>query len=323
MKRALPLLSFGLAACSGVQHALDPASEESAFISGLSWLLYGGATAIFLLVMAIAAYAVFGPESRKRLAHRKLIVGGGILFPVVTLTALMTYAFAGAPNLLLRGEPALHVEVTGEQYWWRVRYLDENGWAQFETANEIVVPANRTVAFHLRSADVIHSFWVPNLHGKLDMIPGHSKTMQVRPTRTGVYRGQCAEYCGTQHAKMAFTVEVVNEKDFERWHAARKATARIPDSPLLQRGRDVFLSAGCGSCHTVRGVNESRALGPDLTHVGSRRTLGAGAIPNSLGALAGWIADSQALKPGNRMPAFRNLQPGDLQAVAAYLASLE
>lgn len=322
--RALaPLVLVSIAGCRGMQHALDPASGEAQQIGTLSWLLYGGATLIFLAVMALAAYALFGPRSRARLAHRNLVIGGGIVFPAVTLTALMVYVFSGAPDLLLRGEPELRIEVTGEQFWWRVRYLDAEGRPQFETANEIVIPVDTTVAFRLRTADVIHSFWVPNLHGKLDMIPGHPKTMHVRPERTGLYRGQCAEYCGTQHAKMAFMLEVVAAEDFDRWRQTQQREARAPDAPLLARGREVFLASGCATCHAVRGTPASGALGPDLTHVGSRRTLGAGLLPNGIGALAGWIADSQALKPGNRMPAFNDLPAQDLQAVAAYLASLE
>lgn len=326
MRRARTLLLLPLvplAGCRGAQHALDPVSGEAAFISNLSWLLYGGATLIFVTVMALAAYAIFGPRGHNPLAHRGLIIGGGIVFPVVTLTALMIYAFVGAPNLLLRGEPELRIEVTGEQFWWRVRYLDAQGKAQFETANEIVIPEGITVAFHLRTADVIHSFWVPNLHGKLDMIPGHPKTMHVHAERTGQYRGQCAEYCGTQHAKMAFVVEVVAADVFEQWRRAQSNEARAPDTPLLQRGREVFLTSGCATCHTVRGTSMNGTLGPDLTHVGSRRTIGAGLLPNGIGALGGWIADSQALKPGNRMPAFNSLPAADLHAVAAYMASLE
>src|SRR5690606_9419730 len=147
--------------------------------------------------------------------------------------------------------------------------------------------------------------------------------MHVHPERMGRYRGQCAEYCGTQHAKMAFVIEVVAADAFEQWRSAQIGEARAPDTPLLQRGRDVFLSSGCATCHTVRGINVSDGLGPDLTHIGSRRTLGAGLLPNSAGALGGWIADSQALKPGNRMPAFTSLPAADLQAIAAYMASLE
>ena len=317
----LPLFA-STAGCRGVQHALDPISGEAAVISHMSWLLYGGAALIFVVVMALAAYAVFGPRGRNRLAHHGLIIGGGIVFPIVALTALMIYIFSGAPNLLLRGTPELHIEVTGEQFWWRVRYLDAGGKPQFETANEIVIPVDTTVAFHLRTADVIHSFWVPNLHGKLDMIPGHPKTMHVRPQRTGLYRGQCAEYCGTQHAKMAFMIEAVAADAFENWRRTQMQAARPPEGALLERGHDVFHASGCATCHTVRGANASGIIGPDLTHVGSRRTLGAGLLPNGVGALGGWIADSQALKPGNRMPTFTSLSAADLRAVAAYMASL-
>lgn len=320
--RALaPLVLVSIAGCRGMQHALDPASGEAQQIGTLSWLLYGGATLIFLAVMALAAYALFGPRSRARLAHRNLVIGGGIVFPAVTLTALMVYVFSGAPDLLLRGEPELRIEVTGEQFWWRVRYLDAEGRPQFETANEIVIPVDTTVAFRLRTADVIHSFWVPQLAGKLDMIPGRRNILRIQADAPGVYAGQCAEYCGGPHALMGFVVVAHAPGDFERWRAERLAPPAPPADAFAARGAQVFDAAGCGACHRVRGTAANGLAGPDLSYVGSRRSLGAGILPNNQGTLAGWVADSQAIKPGNRMPPYKVLTGEDLRALAAWLGS--
>ncbi len=323
MKGALCALLL-LPGCRGAQHVLDPRGPQAQVMADISWLLYISAALIFLVVMAIAAYAVFGPaHKRARLAHRGLIIGGGITFPIVALTALMIYVFAGAPDLLHRGKPMLHIEVVGEQFWWRVLYLDKNGRPQLETANEIHIPVGVTVELRLRSADVIHSFWVPSLHGKLDMIPGHVNTMRMQADRAGVSRGQCAEYCGAQHAKMAFLVIALEPARFDQWFAAQMQSAHAPATAQLRRGQELFMSTGCVTCHTVRGTDARGVIGPDLTHIGSRRTIGAGLFPNTVGALGGWIADSQALKPGNRMPAFSDLKGEELRALAAYMESLQ
>lgn len=322
--KGAPCALLLLPGCRGAQHVLDPRGPQAQVMADISWLLYIGAALIFFVVMAIAAYAVFGPaHKRARLANRGLIIGGGIVFPIVALTALMIYVFAGSPDLLHRGKPMLHIEVVGEQFWWRVLYLDERGRPQLETANEIHIPAGVTVELRLRSADVIHSFWVPSLHGKLDMIPGHVNAMRMQADRAGVFRGQCAEYCGAQHAKMAFLVIALEPARFDQWFAAQMQSAHAPATAQLRRGQELFMSTGCVTCHTVRGTDAKGVIGPDLTHIGSRRTIGAGLFPNTVGALGGWIADSQALKPGNRMPTFSNLKGEELRALAAYMESLQ
>jgi cytochrome c oxidase subunit 2 len=327
MKRARMRAAYAacLAGIAGTATAsiatLDAQGPQARRIADLSLLLYGSAAAIFLVVLILAALALFGPpQLRARLARRSMVIGGGIVFPIIALSALMIHVFG---DTLGREEPspALSIDVIAEQYWWRIRYGDARSVA-FETANELHIPIGREVELRLHSADVIHSFWVPGLHGKLDMIPGRVNALRIQADKTGVSRGQCAEYCGTQHARMALTVHAQTAEDFEHWFAQQRRPQPLPADAQLQRGRDLFLAQACAACHTVRGTAANGRLGPDLTHVAARATLGAGTVVNTPGALAGWIADSQALKPGNRMPAFAHLSGDELHALTAYVASL-
>jgi cytochrome c oxidase subunit 2 len=299
----------------GIQSALNPQGPDAALIAEISWVLFIGAALIFAAVMALAAYAVFAKrQSAARLSPRMLVVGGGIVFPAVTLFALLVYSLARAASLHPADAQALRIEVVGEQWWWRVHYLDAEGRRDFATANEIRVPVGRPVELELKSADVIHSFWVPVLAGKLDMIPGKTNRLRVRADRAGEFRGQCAEYCGGPHALMALYVVAEEEAGYERWAESQRRPAA--------EGNALFLSR-CAGCHTVRGTPAAGHLGPDLTHVGGRLTIGAGLLPNNAGALAGWIASSQHLKPGNLMPAFAHLPGEELRALAGYLESLK
>ena len=290
-----------------MQSILNAHGPDAAIIAEMSWVLIIGALAIFVAVMAIAAYAVFGAR-RSLLSSPTLIVGGGIVFPVVTLSALLVYSLVRASALHPEAPGALRIEVVGEQWWWRVRYPD------FETANEIRIPVGRPVLLELKSADVIHSFWVPALAGKLDMIPGKTNRLRVRADRAGEFRGQCAEYCGGPHAQMALYVVAVPQDDFARWADAQRRPAETAN-PLF--------TSHCGACHTVRGTAAAGARGPDLTHVGGRLSIGAGILPNNAGSLAGWIASSQHLKPGNLMPSFEDFSGAQLRELAAYLEGLK
>lgn len=316
-------LSIALAGCNWSQSTLAPNGSEADAIATLSWVMFIGGGLIFLATMATAALAIFAGERwRKLLGRRSFIVASGIAFPIVVLTALLIY---GLLTQGLRAGPAagLRVEVTGERWWWRVNYLDRAGKVQFTTANEIRVPVGAEVEFVLKTADVIHSFWVPSLAGKLDMIPGRVNAYSFRADRAGVYRGQCAEYCGEQHALMAFYVVAEPTVDFERWRNREAGPAVASADPQVLRGRDLFLANGCGACHAVRGTEANGVVGPDLTHVGSRLSLAAGTFPNNVGTLAGWVASAQHLKPENGMPSFAHLSGEELRAVAAYLESLK
>jgi cytochrome c oxidase subunit 2 len=215
----------------------------------------------------------------------------------------------------------LVVEVTGRLWWWHVRYLDPTPSNVFATANEIRVPVGRRVEVRLTSDDVIHSFWVPSLQGKLDLIPGKRTVTWIRADEPGVYRGQCAEYCGLQHAKMAFTVVAMPPAEFASWLANQRRPAAEPRDEDTRRGQAVFLNSGCALCHTIRGTPTAGVTGPDLTHVASRLTLAAGTIPNTKGHLGGWVANPQGIKPGALMPRL-DLPAPDFHALLHYLMSL-
>jgi cytochrome c oxidase subunit 2 len=220
------------------------------------------------------------------------------------------------------GPEALSIEITGNQWWWHVEYDNPDPSLRVTTANEIHIPVGRPVVITLQSNDVIHSFWVPNLHGKMDLIPGRVNSTWLTADRPGVYRGQCAEYCGVQHAHMALTVIAEPAPAFEQWLSAQRQPAPPPATPEQARGLDVVERGPCAMCHTIAGTQAGARLGPDLTHFASRSTIGAGTAPNTRGYLGGWIADPQHLKPGNRMPP-TGLSPADLQAVIAYLETLK
>jgi cytochrome c oxidase subunit 2 len=321
-RRLLPLLLL-VPGCSGVQTPLDPHGEAAERIASLSWLLFGGGTAIFVLVMALLAWALFAPASLKGVMRsRGFVVGGGIVFPVVTLAALLVHSLGVSRALVLpREEQPLRIEVIGRQYWWEVRYPDAGEGAV--TANEIRLPVGREVELLLSSGDVIHSLWIPNLHGKMDMIPGRVNRQRFTAERTGALRGQCTEFCGLQHSLMAFWAVVQEPEEFEAWLARQKEPVPPPATARAAHGMRVFGEAGCGACHAVRGTEWQGRLGPDLSRVGSRLSLAAGALDNHGGTLAGWIAGAQDIKPGNSMPAYgRALEGEDLLAVAIWLESL-
>ncbi len=207
-------------------------------------------------------------------------------------------------------------------WWWRVRYLEPTG-TQVELANEIRLPVGQPVEFNLASDDVIHAFWIPSLGGKVDMIPGRETRLTLEPTKVGVYRGACAEYCGGSHALMNFDVVVMEAEEFEHWLNQQQLPAQRPTDSLELRGHELFFKSGCQACHTLRGSEAQGRLGPDLTHVGSRHTLGAGVLANEIEGFVDWISNCEALKPDVHMPAFGMMAQEDIQAIAAYLEGLQ
>jgi cytochrome c oxidase subunit 2 len=310
--------------CAGVQSALAPAGREAERIASLTWWMTAGALVVWIGVIALAWWCarVQGRAFRIRL-DRWLIVVGGVVVPIVVLTILLIYGLAWLPPLVARAPAgSLQVVVTGEQWWWRVRYLRGDGDA-IDTANEIRVPVGEPVQFLLDSDNVIHSFWIPSLAGKMDMIPGRITHLAMRPMRTGTFRGACAEYCGLSHAQMAFDVAVVDRSAFEAWLRHQASPAQAPAGPLADPGRALFFASGCGACHTIRGTSAAGLVGPDLTHVGSRRSLAAGALRNDRWAFERWLTAPEHVKPGAHMPRFGMLPAEDIRALAAYLESLE
>ncbi len=308
--------------CSGPQSTLDPAGPNARSIYTLGAIMYVGAGLVTLLVTTLMLY----PFVRRSAAAARAGVflwGGGVLLPSVALSALVPYVLTVGHDMRApKGSNRFSIDVTGYIYWWEVAYRRSGGLASAVTANELRLPAGEPVELWLGSGDVIHSFWVPSLAGKTDMVPGRINRMVIQADRPGRWRGQCAEFCGAQHAFMAFDVVAMPRVEFNAWLERLATPVSDPATDELQRGRSLFLASGCTACHAVRGLSESRR-GPDLTLVGARPTLAAGALPNTIGTLAGWIASAQHLKPGNLMPSFGNLTGPELRALAAYLASLK
>jgi cytochrome c oxidase subunit 2 len=216
----------------------------------------------------------------------------------------------------------LQVRVTGHQWWWEVQYRDSSPQKWATTANEIHVPVGRPVVFELRSTDVIHSLWPPNLNGKRDLIPGNENSIWFQADSAGVYRGQCAEFCGHQHAKMAFLIVAEPPDSFAAWLVRQRDTAHTPTDSVAMRGQEVFLASSCVMCHAIAGTPAGSRIGPDLTHLASRRTIAAGTLLNTRGNLARWIVNPQTIKPGVRMPP-NKLDADDMQALLTYLETLE
>lgn len=312
-----------LTGCEGRQSAMDPAGRGAEKIADLFWLMVAGLVLVWLGVAWLTLSAIRGRAGKQSARQARLyIIGGGAVLPTVVLTGLLVHGLAMMPELLAPAPPgSLKVAVTGEQWWWRVRYIPPEG-EPVELANEIRLPVDEPVEFQLDSADVIHSFWIPSLGGKMDMIPGRKTRIVLHPTRTGTFRGVCAEYCGTSHALMAFTVVVTEKQEFARWLEAQRAPALAPATPLALEGRDQFLQNGCGACHTLRGTPARGLVGPDLTHVGSRLTLGAGTVPNDRDSFLRWLEHTDAVKPGVHMPHFGMLPQDELDALAAFLEEL-
>ncbi|MBB5984907.1 cytochrome c oxidase subunit 2 [Sphingobium sp. B1D3A] len=290
----------------------------------LAWVLLAGGFAILGIVLAALWIALFGtPSLKAKLGGEKAIWIGGFAFPVVVLTGLLVWGLSLTSHLSahrVTGQE-MRVRVIGEMWWWRVHYLDQSGRETLRDANELHIPVGEPVLLELDAADVIHSFWVPRLSGKMDMIPGRTNRLLIQADKPGVYWGQCAEYCGGPHALMGFVVIAHAPDDFARWQASRRPAPAPAPGSTAARGAALFLSSGCAACHTIRGTEANGLAGPDLTHVGTRRTLGAGILPNNPGTLNGWIADSQAIKPANRMPAYHQFSGEELRALGDYLAT--
>jgi cytochrome c oxidase subunit 2 len=321
-KAAAPsVVAVALCGCDGVQSALAPDGAEAQRVWLLFWVLTVGATVIMAGVIALTAVAIMNRPAW--LGSEALIVGAGLVFPVVTLSALLAYGLMlmGVAAREAEGEP-LRLSVRGEQWWWRVTYATAGG-KPVESANEIRIPVGRPIRIELTTADVIHSLWIPKLAGKLDMIPGRTTVLNLTANTAGVSRGQCAEYCGGAHALMSLYVVALPQDEFEAWLEQEASAAKSASDPEAIAGRMLFVSHGCGGCHAIRGTEATGTIGPDLTHVGGRMSLAAAALPNDAAAIARWIADNQHIKPTNRMPPFRIFSDAELASLSHYLSGLK
>lgn len=311
-----------LGGCRNTQSVLAPNSDITDRLTLLTMVLVVGATIIFIGVLALVAISIAGSDrARERLAHPKAIVVGGVIFPIVTLTALLAYGLTLIPTKA-EAESPLEIAVEGEQWWWRITYPLSDG-TKVETANELRLPAGRPVRISLTTADVIHSFWIPELAGKLDMIPGRTNVLQFTPNAPGSYRGQCAEYCGGAHAHMGLRAVVLEPEAFDMWLAKERSPAQEPEGQEAQRGRELFTTRGCPACHAIAGTPAVGRIGPDLTHIGSRRAIAAERLPMSKENLKRWIQHNDRLKPDNIMPSYAELPDDEIDAIATYLAGLK
>jgi cytochrome c oxidase subunit 2 len=314
--------SYGAAAallggCTGVQSTFSAFGIEAESTRTLTWGMIAAATLITIGVLWLAWHAARAPAGRLDYqGGMRLILWLGAIGPTVLLTALLLYSLPKMQTLPT-GADDLRIRVDGKQFWWRVVYLPAGG-QPVETANEIRLPVGRTVAFALDSPDVIHSFWIPGLAGKVDMIPGRTNDLVVRATKAGIYRGACAEFCGLSHARMAFDVVAMEPAAFDRWLAELAHPAAGIESP----GRQLFEDYGCSGCHAIRGHVEGSAIGPDLTHFGSRRSLGAGTLPMTIAAVSRFIRNPTSVKPGVLMPGFKDMPEKDADAISHYLMEL-
>jgi len=314
-------------ACGGNQAMFNPQGPPARSIASLGWLLLTVCAAIYVVVIAVAAWALLRrrddadglPQTTRRLTTAVIAATGVSIAILVVFT--VSSVFAGRGLTSPTGPGAITVDVIGHQWWWEFQYRDVTPSDFVTSPNELHIPVGVPVHIKAMSRDVIHSFWVPNLHGKRDLIPGQVTNTWIQADTPGTYRGQCAEYCGHQHANMAFVVVAEPMDRFLSWIGQQRQPAAEPQSDEARRGRDIFLQSPCMMCHTIRGTTAGARLGPELTHVGSRMTIAAGTLPNTRGHLGGWVANAQTIKPGVRMPP-NPLDPSDLQAVLTYLRSL-
>jgi cytochrome c oxidase subunit II len=322
-----------------LQSVLHPAGPDAQRIADHWWVMLSIGGVVFLVVLALFVYSVWYAPRRRPLeeppvesgdeddtARKKVqLVGFGAgATALILMVVLVQSVVVAAQSSSHRREEPLDIEVVGHQWWWEVTYIRAfrgDSVQRVRSANELHLPTGRPVRVRLRAADVIHSFWIPNVQGKIDMIPGQENAIVLRVDRPGTYRGQCAEYCGMQHAKMAFAVVAHDSAAFDEWLVQEAAPALPSPDTLATAGAAVFQVAQCAYCHAVRGTPAAATLGPDLTHLASRLTIAAGAAPNTTGHLAGWILDPQSLKPGSRMPA-TPLDGPSLRALLAYLETL-
>jgi cytochrome c oxidase subunit II len=321
---AATLLAVG---CSGNQSMFNPQGPGARSIASLGWILFAVCAVVYLLVLGTMFVALGrrrhaaddSPEVARRLTRTVTI---GTVLTALTLVVLTVASVVAERGLTSpSGRGAINVAVVGHQWWWEFRYDNQTPSQVVTSPNELHVPVGVPVVLKVSSLDVIHSFWVPNLHGKRDLIPGQVTYMWIQADQPGVFRGQCAEFCGYQHANMSFFVVAEPMEKFQAWIQHQRQPAAEPTTPEQMRGREVFLQSPCVTCHTVRGTDAGSRVGPELTHVGARLSIAAGTLPNTRGHLAGWISDAQSVKPGSRMPP-NGLAPADLQALLSYVRSL-
>jgi cytochrome c oxidase subunit 2 len=312
-----------LAGCGGP--VLKPAAVDARLIASWSWVLFAVAALIWIAVVVATLAALRRRDVAAPAADERRVGIGVVVATAATVLILIGLLIAsvgvGRAVSPAAAPGALSVRITGFQWWWHIEYRDPVAGRAVTTANELHLPVGRDTVLELTAGDVIHSFWVPALHGKRDLIPGHVTQLVLRPDRPGTFRGQCAEFCGFAHAHMGLLVVAQPAAEFARWLGRQRRPAAPPAGALAARGAELFTTGPCALCHAVRGTAAGGRTGPDLTHIAGRQTLGAGRLPNTPAALAAWIVAAPELKPGAHMPAMA-LPPDQVQALVAYLGGL-
>ncbi|WAJ71667.1 cytochrome c oxidase subunit II [Catenovulum adriaticum] len=310
------------------QSAIEPASDQAKGISYIWWSMFWVALVIFVAVMLLLGWGLWKGRSKKPtqlsyLASRNLVVIAGVAIPLITVLCLVGGSLMLGRSLSAQPpDGALEVRITGWMWWWQIEYLDDNNKVIATTANELHIPVNRPIKLYLESGDVIHSFWVPQLHGKTDLIPGRTNSSWFEANVAGTFRGQCAEFCGLQHALMGFLVVAESKAEFQSWLKNQQSESQQPKNSETLAGQQVFFKTGCQQCHTIRGTDAAGTAGPDLTHLASRESIAAVTRKNSRAHLGGWIADPNGIKPGAKMP-LSQLNAKQLSNLLDYLQSLD
>jgi cytochrome c oxidase subunit 2 len=321
------LLVIATVGCEGNQSMFNPQGPAARSIAGFGWLLIGISLVVYIAVLVALGWALVRrrrlDDDQPAIASRMtVVIASAVAVTTAILVTLTISSEAVGRNLTApTGPGAITVDVVGRQWWWEFQYRDVSPQDFVSSPNELHIPVGTKVVLKAQSRDVIHSFWVPNLHGKRDLIPGQVTSVWIQADTPGVYRGQCAEFCGHQHAKMAFAVVAEPMDRFLEWIRNQRQPAMEPATDEQRRGRDLFMQSTCVTCHTIRGTHAGSRVGPDLTHVGSRMTIGAGTLPNTREHLQQWVTNPQQVKPGIRMPP-SPLSRDDLELVVSYLRSL-
>jgi cytochrome c oxidase subunit 2 len=326
----LPLSFLCFIQLAQSQSMMNPAGPAARDISTLSWIVFSIFMAVALVMWVLIGWVAL--RRRGSLAEHfpinvegglSWILVGGVVIPFVVLTLVFVLGLKTMSGFPMHDGPINpEIRLIGHQWWWEVQYVGGDPDVRFTTANEIHIPTGKMVDIELLSDDVIHSFWVPRLHGKEDLIPGQPNRIRIRADEPGVYRGQCAEFCGAQHAHMAILVVAQAPEDFNAWAAQQRAPAAEPTNSEAQRGEQVFLSGPCAFCHTIRGTEAAGGVAPDLTHIAGREGLGANTLVNNTANLEAWLTHAQSLKPGVKMPDLTEFTGEDLRSLVAYLQQL-
>jgi cytochrome c oxidase subunit II len=325
------MLFAALLQVTGSQSMLNPAGLAAHRISTLGWIVYITFIVVSAIMWILTAWVALRRKGTFKehnpynaTGGEQWILAGGIIIPLMILTCIFILSEDTMSHFPMgeKQDPPPEIILIGHQWWWEIQYVSGPVDQHFTTANEMHIPVGQPVDIELRSADVIHTFWIPRIHGKMDLVPGQPNMIRIKADQAGTYRGQCSEFCGDQHANMAMLVIADPPAQYNAWVAGQRADAAQPTTPAAQAGEQVFLSGPCAFCHSVRGTDAMGVVAPDLTHIASRLSLAADTLVNNKANLAGWVTHAQSLKPGCEMPNLTQFTGVQLRDMVDYLESL-